>query len=60
MHGQCHASAALPPEEKPFAHSTGSWRIPFASLDGCREEKIPSSSGVQTHNRQPVMFRSTD
>ena len=47
MHGQCHASAALPPGKKPFAHSTG-------------EEKIPSSSGVQTPNRQPVVFRYTE
>jgi hypothetical protein len=60
MHGKWHASAALPPGKKPFAHSTGDWMILIANLDRCREEKIPVSSGVQTPNHQPVVFRYTE
>ena len=60
MHGQCHASVVLPPGKKHFAHSTGGWMILIASLDRCREEKIPSSSAVQTPNRLRVLFRYTE
>ena len=53
MHGQCHASAALPPGKKPLAHSTGGWMILISSLERCREEKIPSSSAVLTLTISP-------
>jgi hypothetical protein len=60
MHAQLHASAALPPGKKLSAHSTGGCMILIAKLDRCREEKIPSSSRIQTPNRQHVVFRYTE
>jgi len=44
MGGQCHASATLPPQERPSTNCIGGWVGPVVSLDGHSKSRPPPES----------------
>jgi hypothetical protein len=56
--GQRHASAALPPANRPDTHYIGGWVCPMAGRDGCRKPRL--HPGFDLRTVQSVVSRYTD